>query len=92
MIEWFKAIKNKKNYSFISFDIEEFYPSISQDLLNRVLDFASAYDVTNNEETSCNTCKTVDPYAQKSNLGKRRSIQHLKSQWAATTVLKHASL
>ena len=64
MIEWFKAIKNKKNYSFISFDIEEFYPSISQDLLNRVLDFASAYDVTNDEETSCNTCKTVDPYAQ----------------------------
>ena len=26
-----------------------------------------------------------------SNLGKRRSIQHLTSQWAATTVLKHAS-
>ena len=70
MIEWFKAIKNKKKYSFISFDIEEFYPSISQDLLNRVLDFASAYDVTNDEETSCNTCKTFDPYAQTATLVK----------------------
>ena len=71
MIEWFKAIKKtKKKHSFIYFDIEELYPSISQDLLNRVLDFASAYDVTNDEETSCNTCKTVDPYAQTATLVK----------------------
>ena len=70
MIEWFKAIKNKKKkHSFIYFDIEELYPSISQDLLNRVLNFASAYDVTNDEET-CNTCKTVDPYAQTATLVK----------------------
>ena len=72
MIEWFKAIKNnkKKKNSFIYFDIEELYPSISQDLLNRVFDFASAYDVTNDEEISCNTCKTVDPYAQTATLVK----------------------
>ena len=69
MIEWFKAIKNKKKHSFIYFDIEELYPSISQDLLNRVLNFASAYDVTNDEET-CNTCKTFDPYAQTATLVK----------------------
>ena len=43
VIEWFKAIKNKQHYSFICFDIEEFYSSISQDLLKRALDFASAY-------------------------------------------------
>ena len=66
----FKAIKTKKHHSFICFDIEEFYPSISQDLLNRVLDLASTYDVTNDEETSCNTCKTFDPYAQTATLVK----------------------
>ena len=43
-IEWFKSIKNKQHLSFICFDIEEFYPSISQDLLNKALDFASTHD------------------------------------------------
>ena len=43
-IEWFKSIKNKQHLSFICFDIEEFYPSISQDLLNKALNFASTYD------------------------------------------------
>ena len=44
VIEWFKAIEYKQQHSFICFDIVEFYPSISQDLLNSALDFASAYD------------------------------------------------
>ena len=70
MIECLKPLKTKIHYSFICFDIEEFYPSISQDLLNRVLDLASAYDITNDEETSCNTCKTFDPYAQTATLAK----------------------
>jgi len=35
---------------FICFDFVEFYSSISQDLLNRALDFASAYDVTDDEQ------------------------------------------
>ena len=50
VIEWFKAIENKQHHSFICFDIVEFYPSISQDLLNRALDFASAYDNITNDE------------------------------------------
>ena len=44
VIDWFKSIKNKERFSFICFDIEEFYPSISQDLLITALDFASDYD------------------------------------------------
>ena len=44
VIDWFKAIKDKHHLNFICFDIEEFYPSISQDLLNKALDFASAHD------------------------------------------------
>ena len=50
VIEWFKAIENKQHHSFICFDIVEFYPSISQDLLNKALDFASAYDNITNDE------------------------------------------
>ena len=50
MIEWVKTIENKQHHSFICFDIVEFYPSISQDLLNKALDFASAYDNITNDE------------------------------------------
>jgi len=44
VIDWFKAAENKHQLNFICFDIVEFYPSISQDLLSRALDFASNYD------------------------------------------------
>ena len=40
MIEWFKAIKNKQKSTFIVFDIESFYPSISSNLFNKTLKFA----------------------------------------------------
>ena len=49
-MNWFKSIENKQQFSFICFDIEEFYPSISQDLLNKALDFASNYDNITTEE------------------------------------------
>ena len=39
MIEWFKAIKNKQQCTFIVFDIESFYPSISLDLFDKALKF-----------------------------------------------------
>ena len=50
VINWFKSIENKQQFSFICFDIEEFYSSISQDLLNKALDFASIYDNITTEE------------------------------------------
>ena len=33
-IQWFKAINNKDKYTFLNFDIAEFYPSISEHLLD----------------------------------------------------------
>ena len=50
VIEWFKAIEGKQHHSFICFDIVEFYPSISQDLLNKALDFAATYDNITQDE------------------------------------------
>ena len=44
VINWFKSLQNHQRSSFICFDIENFYPSISQDLLNKAFDFASNYD------------------------------------------------
>ena len=40
VIEWFKNIQNKSKRSFIVFDIENFYPSISLTLFNKAFQFA----------------------------------------------------
>ena len=41
VIDWFQQIENKNNYYFISCDIKEFYPSISENLLKEAVDWAS---------------------------------------------------
>jgi hypothetical protein len=41
VIEWFGNIKDKERHSFISFDIVDFYPSISEKLLDQELSWAS---------------------------------------------------
>ena len=50
IINWFKPIKNKQHFIFICFNINEFYPSISQDLLNKALDLASNWDNITTDE------------------------------------------
>ena len=40
VIDWFKDIDNKQRYKFIMFDIKDFYPSISKELLTDALTFA----------------------------------------------------
>jgi hypothetical protein len=42
---WFNKVTDKSQYSFIAFDVVDFYPSISIDLLKAALDFASKYDI-----------------------------------------------
>ena len=42
VIEWFKAIKNKAKCRFIKFDITDFYPSISVELLDRSISFVTS--------------------------------------------------
>lgn len=62
VIHWFNNVDNKHKCAFISFDVCEFYPSISEDLLNKALDFASMYDkITDNE-------KHIIRHAKKSSL------------------------
>ena len=41
VIEWFGNIKEKNRHSFIPFDIVNFYPSISENLLDQALSWAS---------------------------------------------------
>ena len=50
VITWFKSLQNKQNLTFLQFDIIEFYPSISEKLLNQALNFALNYTSISEEE------------------------------------------
>ena len=50
VIKWYKSIANKPAHSFICFDIVEFYPSISEELLFEALTWASNYDEITDKE------------------------------------------
>ena len=50
VIEWFNSIPNKNQHRLVAFDIESFYPSISEDLFNEALNFAKTkVDITKQE-------------------------------------------
>ena len=49
-ISWFQSIQNKPRKSFISFDIVDFYPSISEHLLDRCIAWGKQFiNVTDND-------------------------------------------
>ena len=50
VINWFKNIKNKKKCIFMQFDIEEFYPSISKELLLKAITYAKTLVNISDEE------------------------------------------
>ena len=49
VINWFKAIPDKSNYKFIVFDIVNFYPSITEEILRKSLCFAKQYTSISDE-------------------------------------------
>ena len=51
VLDWFKSIDDKKSFRFIQFDIVNFYPSITEDLLKDAINWAKEQtDITNEEE------------------------------------------
>ena len=52
VIEWFGSIEEKTRHSFISFDLVDFYPSISENLLDQGLSWASNLPDISDEDIS----------------------------------------
>ena len=50
VIKWFRNIREKEKCLFVGFDVVEFYPSITDDLLTRALHFAQKYDEITDQE------------------------------------------
>ena len=43
VIEWLNSIQNKKNCAFIQLDIKDFYPSITEKILDNAIEFAKEH-------------------------------------------------
>ena len=50
VLKWFKTIRSQSNATFFKFDIESFYPSITEDLLKKSLLYAESFVSINPEE------------------------------------------
>ena len=51
VIAWFSDLDQKGNLEFLKFDVKEFYPSITEELLNKSIRFAKKYhNITKEEE------------------------------------------
>ena len=50
VLRWFKDIENKHRKRFMQFDVVEFYPSISEELLKKSLDFACLHTPITEDE------------------------------------------
>ena len=54
VLNWFNALQHKENLSFICFDVCDFYPSITEKLLTKAVDFANIYRPISADEREIN--------------------------------------
>ena len=50
VISWFKALNSKENLTFLKFDIVSFYPSITEDLFSKAIDWAKNFTNFSNQD------------------------------------------
>ncbi len=50
VIGWFSKINSKSNQTFICFDVREFYPSITKELLMKAIEFASIHTAISEQD------------------------------------------
>ena len=58
VLKWFNNITDKSNCSFIQFDIKEFYPSITENILHQTFKFAKQHtNIDKNDLRIINHCR-----------------------------------
>ena len=57
-IKWFSLLKDKHLMKFVMFNIKDFYQSITQDLLNKALNFATEYIYVSKCDIDLINCST----------------------------------
>ena len=72
VLTWFKGLNNKSKLNFISFDIVSFYPSISENLLRRAMEWAGTLTtITQDDKDIIFACKESVLYSSSSPWVKR---------------------
>ena len=72
-IAWFKSIENKDKHSFLSFDIVEFYPSITEELLDNAISWAEEITpITDEQVKVIKHCRKSVLFKQRQSMGKER--------------------
>ena len=83
MIEWFINIKNKESSSFIVFDTENFYHSISEDLFKSAIQFTKeSINISNYDLSLINQArKTLLFHENTPWVKKKKATRILMSLW-----------
>ena len=50
VIDWFKSLEDKSNLNFVQFDRVDFYPSISEELLMKAINYAKGFIVISQDD------------------------------------------
>ena len=92
VIDWFKNIPNKRQSSFIQFDVENFYPSIFLILFNNAIQYACEItEITNHDISIINTLEKLYSSIATSHGKTNLVIQILTSQWVVMMEQKFAN-
>ena len=63
VVTWFENTKNKNKCIFMQYEIEEFYPSISEDLLKKAINYARTFiDISSDEKETIMHCQKSLPF------------------------------
>ena len=76
-LDWFQRLDKDKSMVFIKFDIESFYPSISQDLLRKALKFAGKVSFISKEDQEIIMCACNAFLFSKGQPWKKKNIDNL---------------
>ena len=86
VIDWFKSIRNKHLCKFVVFDITEFYPSITANLLKKALTFAEAHTHLDKNMMTKQLFTTQENHCSLmiSKPGLRETVGYSMSRWERT--------
>ena len=91
VVNWFNNIENKKDCSFIQFDIKEFYPSITEEILEEAISYAkSPIDIDDHKIRTIKHCSKSLLFYNNVAWKKLRQVV-LTSPWAIMMALKYAN-
>ena len=91
VLKWFTDISSKKDSTFIQLDIEEFYPSVNEEIVAIAIQFAKLHTTIDNKDLHLIIhCENSLPFFG-NEIWKKKSTA-LMIPWLALEVLRYVNL